>query len=111
MSELHHTSKGTPFLYFSVATNYGKTVSFVNCITRNAIADYIDHYIGIGSLIGIEGFIESYYHQSRNHNILKVAYLKVFIYKQQENQVLEKEMSDSIQVIIVDKEDEFLLEF
>lgn len=110
MSELHYTKKGSPFLYFSVATNYGKTVSFVNCITWNNIANYIDQYIGIGSLIGIEGIIESYYHQSHNHNILKGIYLKVFIYKQQEDQILEKEMNDSIQVIVVDKEDEFLLE-
>lgn len=103
---LRDTGKGANFVIFRLANHYNNKVNYVSCIAWKGIATFIDTYLGKGSLIGIEGSIQSFIKNNKKQNIILVKYLKVFIKKPQTDKIYEKLISDNIHIEIIDYEDE-----
>lgn len=69
--ELRKTSSGKSTVSFSLAVNRARTgeggqdVDFINCVAWNKTADNMEKYLHKGSLIGVEGRIQSRSYQSK----------------------------------------------
>ena len=59
--KLRKTKDEKPFLFLTIAVNKGKDkVNFIPCIAWNKTSELINEHLKKGSLIGIEGELESY---------------------------------------------------
>lgn len=72
--ELRKTQSGTSVMSFTVAVNRKfkkdgeETADFVNCVAWNQTADYLANYHSKGSLIGVEGRIQTRNYEDKTGN-------------------------------------------
>jgi len=78
--ELRYSSSNIPMLYFSVAVNRTFTdqngqrqADFINCVAFRKQAENMARFLGRGSLIGVEGRIQTRNYQGKDGNTVYVT--------------------------------------
>lgn len=73
--ELRQTSDGTPYTFFTLAvgrTNNREKTDFINAVAWRNTAEFMSNYFKKGSLIGVEGRIESFVSEVNGQNQTRI---------------------------------------
>ena len=77
--DLRKTQSGVSVLSFTLAVNKKfkqadqPDADFINCVAFNKTADFMSKYLGKGSLIGVEGRIQTRNYEDKNGNRVYVT--------------------------------------
>lgn len=111
--ELRKTQSGTSVLSFTVAVNRKfkkdgeETADFINCVAWNQTADFLSRYANKGSLVGVEGRIQTRNYEDKTGNRVYVTEIVADSVQLLESRAEAEKRNDQEQMYYKDKEEEF----